>query len=319
MSSNLKLPPDQQQILILGWPKTASSSVFKWLADHPQIFCSNIEESFLFIDQENPYFNRRGFSVQKNGIEKFFELFKGSNKKQVWLEGTTHSVYQDYMMNFVSQNMESTNAIMILREPVARIFSSFIASQNNFSNISKKLTWSKYVESLLDNNMESLRSYYSNLYSFESSKNQLVSSNYAFWIKKWKKVLPDKKLHILFFEDIKSDPRNVMKCLVRDMSLEESFYENYVFDKKNITLNIKYPFIHKFAIKLRPLIKDSFFVNQVKKIYLKKNTVNLKNDLYSEENQDASDKLKKYLKSNVIELSSLLNKDLSDWMKDRKD
>jgi len=110
-----------------------------------------------------------------------------------------------------------------------------------------------------------------------------------------------------------------MKCLVRDMSLEESFYENYVFDKKNITLNIKYPFIHKFAIKLRPLIKDSFFVNQVKKIYLKKNTVNLKNDLYSEENQDASDKLKKYLKSNVIELSSLLNKDLSDWMKDRKD
>jgi len=101
--------------------------------------------------------------------------------------------------------------------------------------------------------------------------------------------------------------------------MEESFYDSYVFEKKNITLNIKYPFIHKLAIKLRPLIRDSLFLSQVKKLYLKKNTVNIKSDLYSEENQDASDKLKKYLKSNVIELSSLLNTDLSGWMKDRKD
>ena len=53
MASNLKLPPNQAQILILGWPKTGSSSIFQWLADHPQVCGSSIEESFLFIDQNN--------------------------------------------------------------------------------------------------------------------------------------------------------------------------------------------------------------------------------------------------------------------------
>ena len=314
MASNLKLPPNQAQILILGWPKTGSSSIFQWLSDHPQVFGSKIEESFLFIDQNNPYFNRRGASIQNDGIEKFYELFKGSNLNQIWLEGTTHSVFQDYMINFVSNNIELTDAIMIIRDPVSRIFSSFTSSQNNFSNISKKLSWSKYVDCILNNKMGSLKKYYSDTFSYESSKNQLISSDYAFWIKKWKKNVSEKKLHFILFEDIQSNPKKTIKHLASSIGLDESFYNDYIFNKKNTTLNIKYPLLHKSALKLRPLIGNSSLIDKIKRLYLKQNTISKKEDLNSKENFEASKRLKEYFKPSIMELSSLLNRDLSSWI-----
>ena len=85
----------------------------------------------------------------------------------------------------------------------------------------------------ITSNMESLKKYYSDIFSYEASKNQLISSDYAFWVKKWKNNVSEKKLHFILFEDIQSNPKKTTKRLANSIGLEESFYNDYIFNKKN--------------------------------------------------------------------------------------
>ena len=85
-----------------------------------------------------------------------------------------------------------------------------------------------------------------------------------------------KKLHFILFEDIQSNPKKTIKHLASSIGLDESFYNDYIFNKKNTTLNIKYPLLHKSALKLRPLIGNSSLIDKIKRLYLKQNTISKK-------------------------------------------
>ena len=68
--------------VIGGAPKCGTSSLFSWLADHPQVCGSSVKEPFFLMDEGNPML-RKACNVHDHGIEAYSSFFRGCAGERV--------------------------------------------------------------------------------------------------------------------------------------------------------------------------------------------------------------------------------------------
>src|SRR5689334_10681741 len=80
-------------LVIAGAPKCGTSSLYRWLADHPQAFGSAPKETFYLMDEGHPLL-RKGSNFHTRGLAGYAEFFDGRNEEaRVIFEATTHYLY----------------------------------------------------------------------------------------------------------------------------------------------------------------------------------------------------------------------------------
>ena len=111
-------------LIIGGAPKCGTSSLYFWLAAHPEVFASKTKETFFFSDRVNR-FNKYSNCIEHN-LEKYSNYFKlASNQHKILFEATAAYLYSENALRNFASFKNPPKIIFIFREPSAQIYSHY--------------------------------------------------------------------------------------------------------------------------------------------------------------------------------------------------
>jgi hypothetical protein len=122
-----KLP----NFLIVGAAKCGTSSLHKYLEQHPEIFMSKVKEPRFITSQVNPFpLNGPGdHKVEAwyvKDYEQYTKLFEGSESYQAIGESSADTLYfYERSIPVIKQYLGDPKIIIMLRNPVKRAFSAY--------------------------------------------------------------------------------------------------------------------------------------------------------------------------------------------------
>jgi hypothetical protein len=256
-------------LVVAGAPKCGTSSLYRWLADHPRACGSKVKETFYLMDEGHTLL-RKGSNFHARGLEGYEEFFAGCDADaRVVFEATTHYMYQRTALEVLSKLPTRPLIVFVLRKPSERVYSSFRYSQNNLANVRADLTFARFVELSKENGDGGAALDDAAGASAYVLRNDIGFSRYVEYISAWVERFGKERIHVLLFEDLKSNPRAFMKDFAARVRLDPSFYDAYHFPLKNETFGVRYPSLHRGVRKLNELVPSGGLKGALKRVYLK--------------------------------------------------
>lgn len=219
-----------------GAPKSGTSSLFQWLKTHPEIDTPLIKETFFFIDKNNPLINENE-NFYKNGVNSFIQKFSNSNK--ICLEGTTHLLYQNSMIDVLKNELPNSKFVFVLRNPVERLVSSFNFTKNNLLRVKKQYSINQYIKDLKESNENNIAANITDDRSAYVLSRDLRYGHYSTYLSHWISVFSNENIKVILFEDLKANPQKIITEVCDFLAIDSSMYLNYSFVKENESLIIK--------------------------------------------------------------------------------
>lgn len=230
--------------LLIGPPKCGTSSVYDWLARHPEVAGSQPKETFYLLDEGNPLI--RGATWRDAGDAGYAAYFPASAAQaRVQLDATTHHIYQDTALDYARAH-PGCRVICILREPAARVRSSFEFSKENLSVIRDGVHFSEYLEAV--DRGEPLHPRHclrqESAYVLERDPGY---SEYVRWLRRWREAVGAGHLYVTTFERLVRDPRAVMTEICVFLGIDAAFYQDFSFESRNATVGVRSHLLHRAA------------------------------------------------------------------------
>lgn len=266
----MKLP----NLIIAGVPKAGSSSLFHWLAAHPEVYGAPCKETFYFIDRDSSLL-RAEANYNIHGLDLYKSFFPNCpNDAKIILEATPHYIYQKTALDFFSNCDSQPHVIFLLRKPSKRIFSAFSFMQNNLARLDSNLNFEQITDLLLDEtgNLIKKLDYPEDIVLYEWLNDQLSNNCYYDFIVRWQENWPKEKIHIILFEEMVKDPQATLIKLAQSLHIDADFYQEFYFEKRTKTIAIKNRFAHKILLKLAPYMATSKLRGLLKSLYFKLNS-----------------------------------------------
>ena len=255
-------------LVIGGAPKCGTSSLFAWLADHPEACGSTVKETFYLMDKGHPL-ARPGANYHDHGLTGYETYFRNcSSQHRIRFEATTHYLYQQTAIDVLSQLKPAPQIIFILRKPSERVYSSFQYSKNNLANVNRGLSFARFVDASQNSTDGPLLAQQGGASAYVL-KRDVGYSRYIEYLSRWTASFGADRIHIFLFEDMKRDPRGFMQTLAARIGIEPRFYDAYDFAVKNETVSIRNSSLHRRARKLNGAIPRGRVKKLLKNVYLK--------------------------------------------------
>ena len=303
---------NKPDFIIIGAAKSGTTSLYKYLELHPDIYLTRPKEpDFFSIDE---HYNK--------GFGYYQSLFKQAQPHQICGEAsTTYSRLQRYpqTLSRMAQHLPSVKFIYIMRHPVDRAY-SFYSYRLKGSRINPKIAIAR-------NELMTAKTFEE---AIEQTSEFIDSSFYLYQIEQYLEHYPLESFLFLLMDDLISHPEKTITKIFN--FLEVDIPANF-FSGQKIIVNTRKDLPESY---IKKQLKTKFFNNQFFKLSLSLIPKNIKNIIYQkwknsnyekwrqEQNQDLLPPpmlletrkmlLKKFEQPNQI-LAEFLNKDLSHWNK----
>lgn len=238
--------------IIAGVNKAGTTSVFRYLAAHPDVCASNIKETCFFL----PY----RYNEPTIPCEQYSRHFSCTNAR-VLMESTPGYFYGGEALAGAIKQCAAPDVkiLIILRDPVKRLISfyRFMISQ---TYIDKATSFSDYIDQCLNLDADALRLRKNNhLFGVEGGR-------YALYLEPWQRLFGN-NLRIDFFENLCDNAGYFIQSTANWLGLDTSFYESFEFTVENKTVNYKNIWLQRAALKLNARFERFFSGNHhVKRI-----------------------------------------------------
>ena len=132
--------------VIAGAQKSGTTSLYRWLADHPDVCGSNVKEARYLMDPGTFFFKKasnfrdHGFE----GYEAYFRHCEGLSPKVV-LEATPTYLYQRTAPEVLSQIAPMPHVIFVFRKPSERAYSHFRYFKDTKARIARGIEFREFV------------------------------------------------------------------------------------------------------------------------------------------------------------------------------
>ncbi|MEL6942783.1 MAG: sulfotransferase domain-containing protein, partial [Bacteroidota bacterium] len=185
-----------QKLFIGGAGKSGTTFLFSCLGQHPEIIPAEPKEPSFFLDQEHPLLNSKN-NIHQNGNHNLFF----PNQHGIHLDASVHLLYQREMPSLFAE-IKNSKLIFILRHPAERIYSSFQFVKHNLAHFKKEVSFSEYVEALLDEKVTLIQSWLRTRGSQYVLARELEISTYEQHIQKWEKAIGEDRIYLLTFREL---------------------------------------------------------------------------------------------------------------------
>jgi hypothetical protein len=232
-------------VVIAGAQKAGTTSLFHWLAEHPQVCGSNVKEARYLMDPDTFFFKKasnfrdHGFE----GYEAYFRHCEGSSPKVV-LEGTPTYLYQRTAPQVLSQIDPVPDVIFVFRKPSERAYSHFRYFKDTKVRIARGVSFREFVTLALKEDPLLTKM------TTEGASRIIANSRYADYLPLWLECLPRERLHFFLFEDMTRDQRSFVRTVAERIGLAAEFFDTYEFKKWNESFRIKHPRVHRMRREL---------------------------------------------------------------------
>ena len=295
---------DLPNLIIAGAHKAATTSLYTYLAGHPDIFGSGKKE----LD----YFTPLRYKEQPESIENYKKYFAGRTNEKYAIDASPAYMYggkllRDKMLEVLPEH----KIIIILREPVDRFLSNynwlraklFITPDEDLKIFIQKCI--KEMEYPLKDNNFYRRSIEEGMY------NDFVPG----WIDAY-----NNNIKIIYFDKLITNPKAIMIDLAKWLEINETPFLNMEFVTENKTVFVKNKLMHSTALFFnnsfeRVLRKNHQLKVKLRNLYYKINQEEKNNKIVDEESKEllhstykeSNRQLSAYLKSKNIQLPGWLN------------
>lgn len=225
-------------VVIAGAPKCGTTSLFAWLAAHPEVCGSSVKEPCYLLDRDDPLFKVKSNFADHglDGYRSYFDGCRGTGAKVV-LEATPVYIYQRTAPEVLAGFDPVPQIVFLFRRPSERVYSHFTFLRNSHARIDSDMGFGDFVQ-LVSTADERVPKY-------GHAKDVIAHSRYVEHLPAWLERFPATHVHYFLFEDLRRDQRGFARMVAERLGIDPSFYDSYTFPRKNRTIRIRNQWVHR--------------------------------------------------------------------------
>lgn len=214
-------------LIIAGTNKAGTTSLFRYLSDHPEVCGSRVKEV--------RHFTRNADALAPERLAEYEDQFSSCGNSRIRLEASP-----DYLSggrsvaSAIRQVVPETKLIFILREPVGRLISGYLRRKSREEERLKGVDVQAYLDSLVEG-------------IDQQAKEDILSVKYAPLIESYLDVFPADQIAVRFFDDLKDDSSAFVKDICEFLEIDPYFYTDYKFRIENRTRSIRFSALQRLA------------------------------------------------------------------------
>lgn len=252
------------RVIIAGAPKCGTTSLFRWLSDHPQVCAASIKEVRWFMDNGYPL-QREDGGVQRHGLAPYAQFFAHCpGDGQMTVEATPDYLYQRTALEWVPRMSAVRRVLFVLRRPADRVLSMYRFAGNNMARLEPNLSFRAFVERCL-NDPDSFG-------DRQLIAGSILHSNYAQWLAPWYAALGHERVQVVLLEDIQRDPVRTLKALSLDLDLSPEFWDDYAFPSENESFAVRYFWVQRLVRYLQRFVPRNRLTRRLNDTYRRLNS-----------------------------------------------
>jgi hypothetical protein len=210
-------------LIIGGAPKAGTTSLYKWLSDHPQVCASTFKETRFFLDEDYPV--PRAARFDGTNLHEYDGFFKhcGEDGSILRVDASPDYLYSRTAVR-IAELLPKARMVFIIRDPVERMVSWYkYARQRRL--LGKETSFEDYIMAQVGQPIRS---------GTRIHLRALDQCRYDTYLKPFRDAFGDRCL-VLDFNDVKNDPCSIMMKLCKFAGLDGSFYDSYAFRAENVS------------------------------------------------------------------------------------
>lgn len=256
-------PPTVPDLFLVAAPKAGSTTLARWLTDHPAVQGGTKKELRVLIDPEDPLSLQDGYHAR--GLAAFDRFFPDGRGDAQWLlDGSPEYYYQTTALDVIA-DIPGAHAIFVLRNPAMRIYSLFRFAQGNISVLPKAMTFPDFVAEMKKGAESQI------LADRPMMRDALRHGEYARYVQAWQDRLGKDRVTVVILEDFRPDPQPRMRALAERLGLDPRLYETYDFPSENPTVTVRNQPLH-IAMRRSRAVVPSVVRKPFADIYWRMNT-----------------------------------------------
>lgn len=221
-----------QYLIIGGAPKSATTSLFRYLADHPQVCPSNRKETYFFA-REFDYSRVCNLGTSLEDFKSYFTHCAES--EMVYIEATPYTLYSTGAAERIATLLPDATMLFVLRDPIRRLWSDYrFHVQRNHP--SARDTFHEFIVE-----QEKMNTGVPNL---------LQLGCYIRYLRPFFDAFESHRILVLFFEEFTADRLETMKEICRTIGVDANFYSDYDFGYHNPTIEVRYDWLNQVNMYL---------------------------------------------------------------------
>ncbi|MEJ6749572.1 MAG: sulfotransferase [Flavobacteriales bacterium] len=198
--------------IIIGAMKSATTSLYTYIKQHPHIFMTKVKEPMFFnnFQQENNYNILGSKSKKSTTLEEYLAMFKDAKNEKAIGEASPAYIYNENAPYLIKEHLPDVKIIAILRQPTDRAYSNFLhtkrADRENVNSFEQAIKIEK--ERISDN--------WSPLYHY------IQKGFYSVQLKRYYNLFPKENIKVYLFEDLVKNPKVTLKDIFKFLNVDEN-------------------------------------------------------------------------------------------------
>jgi len=286
--------------LIIGAPKAATTSLYHYLEQHPQVYLSAIKEPHFFSYGEMDLRGRlvrmpRRMVLSASGYEK---LFARVREETAVGEASTSYLESRRAAERIATRLPGARLIAVLRQPAERAHSQYLMNRQRLFERAPTF------EAALENERDAIAR---NVYPYINYRN---TGFYHQHLSYYYELFPETQVQVLLHEDLNDRPIETMKAVFRFLNIDDtsvpdtSMRHNISGVPRNLAvaalLKTTFPVLGYLERSLPPRL-----ISRIGNILLKAPSIN----------PDTRARLTADFREDIGKLQDLIGRDLSHWLR----
>ncbi|MEQ1438032.1 sulfotransferase [Fontimonas sp. SYSU GA230001] len=218
---------DQPMLIIVGGYRCGTTSLFTYLAAHPDIDPALIKEPAFFFSlriAQRP-------SAYPAGHEAwaYRSMFRRRNAR-VLLEATSNYFNDPGCAARIARALPNARIVVLMREPVARLVSWY-----RFLRLQNQLDPGLGFEAWIRRQLAETRPVDERPYTLQA----VAHCRYAPYLEDYLRVFGRDRVLPLWFDDFKSDPRGTLRRVCGFAGIDPRFHDGYAFPVQNESMKLR--------------------------------------------------------------------------------
>lgn len=292
MGSNVK-----PNFFIVGAAKCATTSIYNYLKDHPQIYMSTVKEPKFFSSPYRPVPGKgpgdeRVEAYAIKDMDAYMALFADAGDYPVRGEASVDYLYYRQTAGDIHEFNPEAKILICLRDPVERAYSGYTDHRRSRETLS-------FHEAL---SAEESRTEYEFIWQYKKLGLYYES------VKRFLDVFGPDQVKIVFFEDIRERLDDTIGGICRFLGIDDTYRLQEV--RRFNASGAPNAAMSRMG-RLFPWVKNAMKTVMPKR-YARFRAKTLTKEPMAEEDRAY---LREYYREDVQKLSNLLGKDLSHWLR----
>lgn len=197
--------------LLIGAPRSGTTTLYRYLAEHPDVYMSPVKEPWYFSLADRGPWTGPGDAPGVHTIEHYMSLFSGYRGETAVGEASTSYLWDARAATLIHKTLPNVRLVVILRHPVDRAYSNYL---QHVMQRRETLTFSE----ALRREEERLERGWSPYWSYSGM------GFYGQQLQRYLQLFPRENVLILFTDDLQHRPKWLFRTLCSFLGVEYKEY-----------------------------------------------------------------------------------------------